>query len=457
MFQMIPQNFLVQIAETIGISDNELAVLQYAIQGDSLKTISSQLGSVSKEAVQKRMGEVYRKFNILGKGPGKLAKLQQKLIQKYQQFLQESAQLVESQPLLIQDIESQTLLNEISEIPAIEWQKLLAEEKVIYILIIYTLACADQPLTLETLQTRIGINADFSELLIKLGEMLKGQLIQKIVENEINKFQLEPNLQKFAIYSLNEQVRKIGNLSNLNLIETREILYQLGIAKQSIEQEQLTLICQEFSKNLNRLGYQQYQEGDLNSAKFNFRVAIKLNPDLASAHYNLGSTYEQLEAINLAKNHYEKAISLNEQRTSLAALCNLARLDILSGNFEQCLEIIEPVLDQEMETFIKSNLLKNLAWAYFLQNRYTEAKSNLEEALKLNPAKPFYHCLMAQILEAQGDTKKALTYWQNCLKYVNQDENKNEKVEGKQGAKWQPPELKMMVLQAKQRINLLTS
>jgi Tfp pilus assembly protein PilF/DNA-binding CsgD family transcriptional regulator len=80
---MVPQEFLKKVATQAGVSKNELQVLQRAIQGDSMTTISKQLG-VNKDALQKRLGEVYKKFHIMGAGPGKLAKLQQKLVAEYQ-------------------------------------------------------------------------------------------------------------------------------------------------------------------------------------------------------------------------------------------------------------------------------------------------------------------------------------------------------------------------------------
>ncbi|MBD2482223.1 tetratricopeptide repeat protein [Planktothrix sp. FACHB-1365] len=80
---MVPREFLKTVATRVGISDNELEVMARAIQGEPMTTISKHLG-VRKDALQKRLGEVYRKLNITGAGPGKLAKLQQRLLAEYQ-------------------------------------------------------------------------------------------------------------------------------------------------------------------------------------------------------------------------------------------------------------------------------------------------------------------------------------------------------------------------------------
>ncbi|MEB3277543.1 MAG: NB-ARC domain-containing protein [Lyngbya sp.] len=82
---LIPPDFLQQIAQEQGVSDTELEVLSKALlEGKSIAAISDQL-NLKPETVRKRLGEAYRKFEISGKGPGKMAKLQQLLVSRYQQ------------------------------------------------------------------------------------------------------------------------------------------------------------------------------------------------------------------------------------------------------------------------------------------------------------------------------------------------------------------------------------
>ncbi|MEB3340969.1 NB-ARC domain-containing protein [Okeania sp.] len=82
---LIPQNFLKQVASSYGVSDIELEVLFKALlEGESITTIATEL-KLKPETVRKRLGETYRKFQISGKGPGKMAKLQQLLVALYQE------------------------------------------------------------------------------------------------------------------------------------------------------------------------------------------------------------------------------------------------------------------------------------------------------------------------------------------------------------------------------------
>lgn len=81
---MIPQDALKTLANDYSVSDTEFAVLALAMDGKSMVEIAEVL-KIDAAAVRKRLGEVYRKFNIGGKGPGKLPKLQQLLMAQYQQ------------------------------------------------------------------------------------------------------------------------------------------------------------------------------------------------------------------------------------------------------------------------------------------------------------------------------------------------------------------------------------
>ncbi|MBF2002640.1 MAG: hypothetical protein IGS38_18185 [Synechococcales cyanobacterium M58_A2018_015] len=93
---VIPHSALKALADAYGVSETEFAVLSPAIEGQSIGEIATQLG-IDATAVRKRLGEVYRKFHIGGKGPGKLARLQQMLIAEYQEQAASSRALLPSE------------------------------------------------------------------------------------------------------------------------------------------------------------------------------------------------------------------------------------------------------------------------------------------------------------------------------------------------------------------------
>ncbi|MFN6476674.1 NB-ARC domain-containing protein [Nostoc sp. DedQUE07] len=82
---VIPQNVLLALAEKRCLSNSEIEVFLYAVEGQSPNAIAKEL-AISAEAVRKRLSEVYKKFNVTGSGPGKLTKLQQVIESEYQAY-----------------------------------------------------------------------------------------------------------------------------------------------------------------------------------------------------------------------------------------------------------------------------------------------------------------------------------------------------------------------------------
>ncbi|OUL37663.1 hypothetical protein BV372_01505 [Nostoc sp. T09] len=79
---VIPKDFLLALAQERSLSESEIEVLIYAVEGQSPNAIAKEL-NISAEAVRKRLSEVYKKFHVNGVGPGKLTKLQQVIERDY--------------------------------------------------------------------------------------------------------------------------------------------------------------------------------------------------------------------------------------------------------------------------------------------------------------------------------------------------------------------------------------
>ncbi len=86
---LIPEDFLKSIAKEHEVSQRELKVLLNSMSGKSTQTIAKEL-QISEDLVRKRLSDLYKKFNIEGRGPVKLAKLQQLLLTSYQKYSKES-------------------------------------------------------------------------------------------------------------------------------------------------------------------------------------------------------------------------------------------------------------------------------------------------------------------------------------------------------------------------------
>ncbi len=203
------------------------------------------------------------------------------------------------------------------------------------------------------------------------------------------------------------------------------------------------------AKYFNQVGHKNYLAGEFQTAKYYLSQAIRFNPDLAPAHYNLGATYEQLQDLAKAINHYQIAAKFNN-RGAYAAISNLARLEIISGNLETSINLILPILGKVKDDLVLAALSKNLGWAYFLENRYNEAELQLLKSLELNQVYSPTHYLLAQVKEAQGNIQEALVYYENFLKY-NQSDHKT------QGINWRLPELDIWKINARQRLSSINN
>lgn len=199
----------------------------------------------------------------------------------------------------------------------------------------------------------------------------------------------------------------------------------------------------QFAKNLNKFGYKNYLDGNFQSAAFYLEWAIAFDPKFGKAHYNLGSTYEELRKWDLACSHYQVATKCKGSTVD-DAINNLARLEIKEGNSAAAIKRLLPSLKRVKDASVKYTLHKNLGWAYFLQNQYLEAEHHLRKAIELDNFRADAYYLLAQVQEAQKDKQSAYSSWENGLKY---DLDKEQEVP------WRVPELDVWRTEARRHLN----
>ncbi|MBD1997455.1 tetratricopeptide repeat protein [Leptolyngbya sp. FACHB-541] len=153
---------------------------------------------------------------------------------------------------------------------------------------------------------------------------------------------------------------------------------------------------------------------ELYLAQVELERAIALKPDYPEAYFHLGRNYEQLGDLEQARTAYETA----QQAGLPEAYSNLARLDILAGQPEQAISLLQAGLKLEQNDTIRYSMLKNLGWAYLTQANYTEAASYLNAAIQLNDEEASAYCLMAQLAEVQG-SPEVVTNWESCRRYAS--------------------------------------
>ncbi|GAB4204624.1 MAG: hypothetical protein Fur006_59960 [Coleofasciculaceae cyanobacterium] len=150
-------------------------------------------------------------------------------------------------------------------------------------------------------------------------------------------------------------------------------------------------------------------------AQVDFKQALALQPDYPEAYYHLGFNYERLGDIQQARVAYNRA----KQGQLSEAYSNLARLDILEGNYSTAVSLLQQGLALTPNNSVKYSLLKNLGWAYLGQNRPNRAKPVLNQAIQLNKEKASAYCLLARVQDAEGQSTNAITAWNSCHRYAS--------------------------------------
>lgn len=173
-----------------------------------------------------------------------------------------------------------------------------------------------------------------------------------------------------------------------------------------------------FAHYYNDRGGSQVRAGRLSEALESYERAIKLKPDYAEAHYNLGDAYERFYKCQEAIPHYETAIKLDNTFTN--AQNNLARLYLKCGSDEQTVTALA-ILDQQLrqepppDDDVRYSLLKNQGWAKYKLKDYPGAESDLKRAIEVRGEGGSAHCLLASCLDAQGRTEEATQEWTKCF------------------------------------------
>lgn len=165
----------------------------------------------------------------------------------------------------------------------------------------------------------------------------------------------------------------------------------------------------------NDRGMENYLAAQLPLAVSNFTKALKLDPNFAETHYNLGSLYEDLRDFERARSEYELAMLGG----LAAAYNNQARLYILAKDYVAAVDLLFKGLKLAEHDAEKYALHKNLGWARLGQERYAEAKAELMTAIDLDNEQAPAYGLLAQALEGLGQNEDAIVAWENCLKYAS--------------------------------------
>ncbi len=188
----------------------------------------------------------------------------------------------------------------------------------------------------------------------------------------------------------------------------------------------------------NNHGVQALETGNLSLAQKMFQRAAALNPDRVVPYQNIADSYKKLGLEDQAIEWYQKAI---ERDSNFApAYRGLGELYNQKGEYSQAeavllagLSLKPGSLNESMEKITQYELLSNLGWSFWGQDKIDFARSTLEQALGLEAeikmigdsqnteyrlALP--HFYLAQIYEQIGEADLAIQQWEECLRFLDQ-------------------------------------
>ncbi len=142
-----------------------------------------------------------------------------------------------------------------------------------------------------------------------------------------------------------------------------------------------------------------------------YQEALRLRPNYANAHNNLGIVLFHRQEFAQAINHFSEAVRIRPN--FLDAHINLGSALASAGRIDEAITEFREVLRLDPD---HAPAHSNLATALLSAGELEEAKSHLEEALRLNPDYADAHYGMANLLAFQGKTNEAIEHYTILLR-----------------------------------------
>jgi tetratricopeptide (TPR) repeat protein len=140
-----------------------------------------------------------------------------------------------------------------------------------------------------------------------------------------------------------------------------------------------------------------------------YEDALRVDPDLAAAHFNLGSVHLRAGRLPQAVDQFEQALRIDPNY--VAAHANLASALLLERRPAEALIHYETAL--RLEPSAKAH--QDLGMAFLYLRRWPEAAAHLERAVRLEPDRATAHAFLGDALAAQGRPAEAAAHYQRAL------------------------------------------
>lgn len=139
---------------------------------------------------------------------------------------------------------------------------------------------------------------------------------------------------------------------------------------------------------------------------------IRLNPNLALAHYHLGIAYGQIEQYDQELSEYRKAIALGLRKADLYYNLGI----VLGENYHDYPGAIAAFKEAVHLSPTDAEFHYNLGFAYLLNKEEEPAEKELQEALRIEPTHLQARTGLGSLYTDQKKFEKAKKEWEAVLR-----------------------------------------
>jgi len=160
-----------------------------------------------------------------------------------------------------------------------------------------------------------------------------------------------------------------------------------------------------FDASYTALGIAAAESGHYQKAVDYYGRALEINPDYASAHYNLGNAYLALKKYDRAEAAFSRAVELD--RHLVQAYLNWGNLYLETGRFDQAARVFQRGVSQNPGA---AELYVGWGLSFHFRSLYSQAASAFQQALEIEPDLAPAHYNLACALARTGLVDQAWSH-----------------------------------------------
>ena len=204
-----------------------------------------------------------------------------------------------------------------------------------------------------------------------------------------------------------------SNHAHTQLGEIPRSRVHLNLGKINLRQEKFPQAIRHYREALKHnpnlaeafydLGFIAFKDGRADDAVKNYKTALKIQPDMAEAHYFLGKIYVEQNQFEPAEKAFQKVIEI--QPSFHRAYERLAHLYGQKGSrINKAVTLAEKAVELQPNS---AAYLNTLSWLYYINKDYVLAESAIKKALVLQPDNRLYQRGLKAVQQAMRNNGSA--------------------------------------------------